>query len=204
MYALPEDSPPLQGNANTTSYWDYIFKQEGWKHQRFYPALYGRVCDLVPENSKVVDIGCGTGVLLDMLTKKRHVRGYGIDFSEEAINRLKQKWLEGEVKDVRDLKMNHFPPKDTVAISTETLEHLDDERMEKMLTEMAKCKMAVVSTPEGQAPSTPAGEHLREFSKTSLRALLKKHFSRVKIETIADPNLAVQGSRLLAVCTKGK
>jgi len=202
MFSMPPDSPPMRGNANAASYWDYIFKHEGWEHQRFYPALYERVCELVPEDSKVVDVGCGTGVLLDMLTKKKHIRGYGLDHSEEAIGMLRQKWLEGEVGDIRDLKMNHWPVKETVVVSTETLEHLDDERLERMLSEMAKCKMAIIGVPDGVIPNTPQGEHLREFDKTSLRKLLKKHFPTVRIESITDPR--TQGSRLIAVCTKGK
>jgi 2-polyprenyl-3-methyl-5-hydroxy-6-metoxy-1,4-benzoquinol methylase len=156
----------------------------------------------VPEDSKVVDIGCGTGVLLDMLTKRKHIRGYGVDFSEESIGKLKQKWMEGEVQDIRNLKLNHWPAKETVAVSTETLEHLDDERLGKLLKEISKCKMAILTTPDGTLPGTPGGEHVREFDKASLKKLLGKHFPRVKIESITDPGAS--GSRLVAICTKGK
>ena len=43
------------------------------------------IADLVPGNSKVLDLGCGDGILLEYLVRQKNVRGRGIELSEEGI-----------------------------------------------------------------------------------------------------------------------
>lgn len=40
---------------------------------------------LISPNSSVLDLGCGTGELLHVLTQVKHVRGQGIEIDEQAI-----------------------------------------------------------------------------------------------------------------------
>ena len=40
----------------------------------------------IPENARILDIGCGNGKLLGYLQRKTHSRIYGFDYSEEAIS----------------------------------------------------------------------------------------------------------------------
>lgn len=46
---------------------------------------YELIEDLVPEESTVLDLGCGDGELLDKLIHEKHVRGSGVDISQEAV-----------------------------------------------------------------------------------------------------------------------
>lgn len=181
VYEVPGDAPCFK-DTNTRSYWDNIwFKERGG---RDYGAMYEKVASLVPEGSNVVDFGCGPGFLLDYLTKKRHVRGYGYDISAEAIEQVKGRWLDGEVVDAKDFEVNHFDPKDTVFVCTETLEHLDDERYARVMREMGKCGMSVVTVPNGNLQGTPPGEHQREFTHDSLAEELGKIYSEVGVELL--------------------
>jgi len=179
---------------NTPAYWDHVWKAEGHDTWRTYPPLYDRIVELVPRHSKVVDVGCGIGVLLDRLAKQKQCDTYGYDIAPEAIKMMKSRWIEGEAMDLIDFELNHFDQDDSVVVSTETMEHLDDERLEKVLSEAAKAKMAILSTPQGHLEGTPHGEHVQEWTKEEYEALLKKHFSKVSVEVIAP-------HYLLGVCT---
>jgi SAM-dependent methyltransferase len=195
MYGLPDETPALK-NRNTESYWDHLWKLEGHASPRLYPELFAKICDLVPRGAQVVDIGCGIGILLDMLTKKKKIDGFGIDFAGRAIAILKDRWLEGEAQDIANLQLNHFPPEDTVVVCTETIEHLDDQRFEKLLAESKKCRQAIFTTPDGHLSGTPEGEHVREFSIESLNEILLKHWNTVTVEKL--------GHHLIATCNGGK
>ena len=44
------------------------------------------VLDWIPNNSKVIDFGCGDGTLLRILTEQKSVTGYGVENDPEKIN----------------------------------------------------------------------------------------------------------------------
>ena len=48
--------------------------------------LQSIVLDWIPNQSKVVDFGCGDGTLLTILAKKKSVIGYGVEIDAEKIN----------------------------------------------------------------------------------------------------------------------
>ena len=54
---------------------------------------YDLVLEEVPEKSKVLDLGCGDGVLLEMLQEKKKVKGYGVEISEEGVSLCLEKGL---------------------------------------------------------------------------------------------------------------
>ncbi|HUE75305.1 MAG TPA: methionine biosynthesis protein MetW [Chloroflexota bacterium] len=43
------------------------------------------IAELIPPGSRVLDLGCGTGELLELLIRERGVRGSGVEISEEGI-----------------------------------------------------------------------------------------------------------------------
>jgi len=55
----------------------------------YYDNLKKLVADLIPQNKKVLEIGCGTGDLLVCVKPKI---GYGLDLSKEMITLAKQKY----------------------------------------------------------------------------------------------------------------
>uniref|UniRef100_A0A6H1ZPM8 Putative methionine biosynthesis protein n=1 Tax=viral metagenome TaxID=1070528 RepID=A0A6H1ZPM8_9ZZZZ len=193
IFQLPADSPPMRGNLNTTAYWDYIYSSEN-PNQRQYHEIFSAIEEVIPENAHVADVGCGTGVLLDRLIKTRRAYAYGYDKSPVAINNVHMRLIQGEVADVKDLKLNHFPAKDTYLVSTETIEHLTDEEIDNLLKQASKCKMALISTPNGVLAGTPAGEHVQVFTPQSLRKRLKAHFKYIQIKKL-------EPQHMLAVCS---
>jgi len=48
--------------------------------------LQSIVLDWIPDQSRVIDFGCGDGTLLKILTEKKSAKGYGVEIDGEKIN----------------------------------------------------------------------------------------------------------------------
>ena len=48
--------------------------------------LQSIVLDWIPDQSRVIDFGCGDGTLLRILAEKKSVKGYGVEIDAEKIN----------------------------------------------------------------------------------------------------------------------
>ena len=48
--------------------------------------LQSIVLDWIPDQSRVIDFGCGDGTLLKILAEKKSVKGYGVEIDAEKIN----------------------------------------------------------------------------------------------------------------------
>lgn len=46
---------------------------------------YSLITQIIEENSKVLDLGCGDGTLLKMLIDKKHVVGKGIEINQDSV-----------------------------------------------------------------------------------------------------------------------
>lgn len=71
---------------------------------------YQIILDIVRENSKVLDLGCGDGELLRLLMDKKHVKGVGIENDERMIYACVTKGVTVEHFDI-DEGLPDFPDK---------------------------------------------------------------------------------------------
>ena len=46
---------------------------------------YKVVCDLIEKNSRVLDLGCGKGELLELLKKEKQVKGFGVEINQDSL-----------------------------------------------------------------------------------------------------------------------
>jgi len=46
---------------------------------------YKLICEMVEPNSKIIDLGCGNGSLLEKLIKEKNVTGEGVELSESGV-----------------------------------------------------------------------------------------------------------------------
>ena len=66
------------------SYFDSIAKElQEDNHER--PRHHATIARLVPEGSRVLDLGCGDGALLDLLQRERGCSGYGIELADANV-----------------------------------------------------------------------------------------------------------------------
>jgi ubiquinone/menaquinone biosynthesis C-methylase UbiE len=90
------------------------------KYSYYYKNLKMLLGSLIPDSSKVFEIGCGTG---DLLVHLRPKIGYGMDISDEMIKIAKSKHVPNKY-----LKFSTFWPKDKFdyIFMSDVIEHLDN------------------------------------------------------------------------------
>ena len=73
---------------------------------------YRLVIKSVKEGSKVLDLGCGDGELLNLLQQKKQVKGYGVEISEKGVSMCVEKGLycfQGDIDEgLKDYAANSF------------------------------------------------------------------------------------------------
>jgi len=105
-----------------------------------------RVADMIEPSSRVLDIGCGDGALLDYLVHFKQVDGRGIELSQEGVNRSVSLGL-AVVQGDAETDLHNYPTDafDYVILS-QTLQSIYDVR--GTLTELLRIgRHAVVSFP---------------------------------------------------------
>ncbi len=86
-----------------------MIKERTLKNTQALERLDHRIiASLITPGSKVLDLGCGEGVLLDYLVKERGIDGYGIEISESAIYKCVAKGLSVSHEDI-DSGLKHYP-----------------------------------------------------------------------------------------------
>jgi methionine biosynthesis protein MetW len=104
------------------------------------------IARLVPPGSRVLDLGCGDGALLDILRRERQCRGFGIEIDDAMVAACVR-------RDVKVLQLNLeeglalFEDRSfDVVLQLETLQHL--RNTERMLRETARVgRIGIVSFP---------------------------------------------------------
>jgi methionine biosynthesis protein MetW len=60
------------------------------------------ILNAVPENSKVLDLGCGEGTLLSALIKEKNCTGYGIDLNHDCVISCTKKGISAFQSDIEE------------------------------------------------------------------------------------------------------
>ena len=156
------------------------------KRNIFVIARYKIILNILGDNisgKKILDVGCGDGVLCSFLKKKGAIVT-GIDASKEAIKFGKEK-----VKDVNFIEGSAYelPFEEgsfDYVISTELIEHLSEP--EKLLTEMKKVwnktGKVVISTPIKFTDKPLDKNHVTEYFEEEFKNLLKPYFNHFNIK----------------------
>ena len=70
------------------------------------------ICQIIKENARVIDLGCGDGNLLTLLTKYKNIDGSGIEISAEGVRKSISKGLsviQGNLEEIiSNYPENHF------------------------------------------------------------------------------------------------
>jgi methionine biosynthesis protein MetW len=104
------------------------------------------IARLVPTGSRVLDLGCGDGALLDLLQRERGCTGYGVEIADENVLACVKRGVN-----VIQLNLDEGLPmfRDTsfdVVLQVDTLQHL--RNAETMLVETARVgRIGIVAFP---------------------------------------------------------
>lgn len=181
-------------DINSRSYWNEIWKNEDSSSWRDYERVYLTIVEIIPQQSKVLDVGCGIGILLNRLKNEKDVRVYGIDISQSAIENLYQRGIMGQVSMLPflGLKDDTFD----VAVATELLEHLKNP--EGGITEICRVVksngLMIFTVPDNCMGIKDADDHLHQYNQNSFRELINKFGELIYFNSIHD----VGGPHLVA------
>ena len=109
-------------------------------------ATLHSIARLVPAGSRVLDLGCGDGALLDLLQRERGCSGYGIELADENVLACVKRGVN-VIQLNLDQGLSIFDD-DTfdVVLQVDTLQHL--RNAETMLRETARVgKLGIVTFP---------------------------------------------------------
>src|SRR5574344_1969975 len=107
---------------------------------------YSIILKIINENSKVIDLGCGNGDLLEHLTKEKNVKGLGVEINQNAVITALEKGLSIVQGDI-DLVLPDFSNKEyDWVILNQTLQ--STEKPDYVIKEMLRIgKKVIVSFP---------------------------------------------------------
>lgn len=186
-------------NINTAEYWNEVWSKEirNIPEFRFYKTKSDTIVSLVPEGAKVLDVGCGIGILMERLLKEKKCDVFGIDISERAIGHLKTRGMDGIVKRIPPIPVsdNSFD----VVIATSFLEHCNKPVIiiNEMLRVLRMGGAFIVTVPENLGPDTER-EHIIKYTENSFKVCIKKYIKDAAFIRINE----WQGAHLLALGKK--
>lgn len=155
----------------------------------FLKVIKPRIIQL--QNKTILDVGCGTGTLVDLLRPKEYL---GVDINPQFI-RLAKKKFPGRSFKVMDVTKDALPSKsfDYVLIMN-VLHHLSDLELVGLLTKIKRWRRAkqvviVESKPNGLVGNIlgkfDAGSNFREYGK--LKKIIKPYVVIKKSNTVTAP-----------------
>jgi methionine biosynthesis protein MetW len=104
------------------------------------------IADLIAPASKVLDLGCADGALLDYLIQHKQVRGRGIELNEEGLLACVRRGLSVRQGNLQEGLADYPSASMDYVVLSQTLPFLDDPA--KVLQEMLRVgKHAIVSLP---------------------------------------------------------
>lgn len=180
---------------NSPEYWDKSWEQGIKKFPLYTMNMIKR---LIPVEVSVLDIGSGDGTFLKRLKEEKKCSVYGIDISVVAIEKAKELGIPGEVRSAEEL--DDFDMAFDVVVCSHLLEHIgNDEGLIANIFRITK-NFAVITVPNDCSYPEETGEHVKKYTKESLKTLLNKYFS--KIEDYTRYNRELLKNHLIFKCLK--
>lgn len=166
-------------------HWEQVNPKNIFRYNAFVKARYDQVVSLIPKKSKrILDVGCGDGVLLSLIGRKSQAILYGIDPDPVSLTaarqKVKAKFVLGKAEKL-PFKNNLFD----VVVATEIIEHLSHPA--KLLAEARRVLKSggrlIVTSPVKTDSGLTDPLHVREFSPAELKKLAAQYFEHVRVIT---------------------
>ena len=92
------------------------------------------IADLLPNNTRVLDIGCGDGSLMSLLNEEKHIEVRGLELNQENVQECIHKGLP-VIQGNAETELHQFPDKsfDYVVLS-QTLQAFYDPEKDEYVT----------------------------------------------------------------------
>ena len=189
-------STRVTADLNTPTYWDEVYRDE-WAQgklegaHRDYGPIHDAVVELVAPGSRVLDVGCGLGILCRKIAARRSgTRVVGVDFSAYAIERNRDRDRGLPIEYVRLDVRSELPTLEgafDAVTMCEILEHLTEpERVvADALALLRPGGLFVLTCPHDQEIDDP--EHLRLWGHDEVFHLLAPYGERISFVHFPPP-----------------
>lgn len=145
--------------------------------RRYLPFL----SDFPKEDIRILELGCGSGYFLQFLQKEGFRNIFGIDISEQQIERAKAKGLNADVTDIFEFFKTNKKEYDAI-FALDFIEHFYKQELLELFTGINKIMrrngILILHTPNGQGlfpGRNISGDltHLTIFNPNSLTQILR-------------------------------
>lgn len=181
-------------NPNTSHYWNTLYAKEGISPTRNYEKLHDKIIELCPFESKILDVGCGVGILLSKLKSENGCEVYGIDFSKNAVEFCKGNGVNAIVSELPNVP---YPDEMfDVVICSEVLEHLSkpEKTIEQILRVLKAKGIFIITVPYKEDNVVDKHiEHVHTFDKTFFEKIIPPAY-QINFDYIED-NIWTSGER---------
>lgn len=185
----------LATNINTPEYWD-----TEWDRRLFqFHSVFAVISTLCPSGSNVLDLGCGSGLLMSLLSIYKDCSCVGVDLSQAAANRLNGKVnnchiIPCSIEMAPGVLGSEFFD---VVMMVEVLEHLEEDKraLEVAHSLLKEGGKGYFSVPHNCLGPEEEPEHLRKYTDLEFRELVRSVFPNTGRMISVD-------SRILAEVTK--
>ena len=162
-----------------------VYDKFDWSHinHDFLKGKIEKIIEWIPEDvQKIVDIGCGNGVITNILGS--HYDVTAVDRSEQALESVETKKLSASADSIP------LPDKSfDMVFSSELLEHLNDNLLKGTITEMKRLsrKYVFITVPNDENPDKlsircpeckyvyNSPNHLRRFKTSNFPSLFPEY-----------------------------
>lgn len=192
------DDGERAANINTARYWDRVYRAEAQRgdmeqagYIRDYGPIHDAIVSLVPDDARVLDLGCGPGVLCRKIKRARPGAAVtGVDFSRFVVERNERVDADmGITYLCRDLRseLGSLDGGYDVVSLCEVLEHLEEpERVaEEAVGLVGPGGRLVLTCPHDEAGLHP--EHLRRWGHDEVFHLLAPYSTEVVFRSFRPP-----------------
>ena len=98
----------------------------GWGHKYFREVVSNKIAELIKPNEKILDVGCGAGILYCHLLPKIQQVYVGVDFTPEFIELCRTRYPQGKWMVEDALKLS-LPDNSFYIVNTNNvLQHIED------------------------------------------------------------------------------
>ena len=192
-------------NINTPEYWNNVYKHE--EEWRLYPNTFEMISNVVGSKQRVIEFGCGTGILAYILAENKN-NVIGLDISTQACFKYNKRNMTSEAV-AYQANLLIMPsvnvPSGTIAVASEFLEHFTDEELNIIMPKIKyAAPKAIFCVPNDCLDNDQCDEHYQRFTKDSLRSFLSKYYNKVLVIDFIDQFNSYKGlvrlPVLMAVC----
>jgi 2-polyprenyl-6-hydroxyphenyl methylase/3-demethylubiquinone-9 3-methyltransferase len=135
---------------------NFDLKENSYGHKKRLDFIIKQILDYLNHNGKskdaitILDVGCGSGLLITFPLAKLGYNILGIDIDEDSIKFAKEKNIYGNASflhsDLSDIKDQY-----DIIIASEILEHLSNPAsfLRELTNKMASDSILILTTPNG-------------------------------------------------------